>query len=151
MTTLRDIVTAAFRRANVIEAEDEPDAHEAAEGLEHLNEMFFNMEQDGFVFTLPPVAPSTERGEYTHAAWAIEDTFPFEEAYVGGLKYMLAVVISEEHGQPAPPHVATGAANGYGRLLNAFYAPATINAELPLQRVGHSGVGLFSSRFYTGG
>jgi len=141
MATLRDIVATAFRWANIIEAEDEPEAHEAVQGLEILNDMFYEMEVDGYVFTLPIVPPSTERGEYSHAGWKLEDDFPFEEGYVGGIKALLSVQLSELHGQPSPPHVVQKAGAGRARLINNFLPFQAMRSETPLQRVGRSGVG----------
>jgi len=149
MATIRDIVQTAFRWANITEAEDEPEAHEAAEGLDILNGWFSGMELDGFVFTTPIVAPAEERGAYTHSDWTLNDEFPFESGFIEGVKAKLACQLSELHGQPAPPHVEDKASVGYARLLNAFFVNDDMKAELPLQRMSQSGVGQQNSRYFT--
>ena len=132
-----------------MELNDDPSAVEAQELLMVLNGLFHAWELDSLVFTTPIIPPAEERGAYAHSDWVLNDTFPFEEGYVLGLKAILAEAAAEFNKRSLSPKVRQWASDGLSRLIADFYDPGKNQVPLELQRLGQSGVGLYSYRNFT--
>lgn len=115
MTTARDIVNAALRRANVVGTDETPSAAEAAETLERLNDYMASWSKRGWLVTL-----ADEETAYTHTALSLSDDWPLDGAHVFGMKAIIAMMICEDYGSPIPPGLAAQSKTGVQTLQNDF-------------------------------
>lgn len=120
MATALDIITGAMRKLGVIEANAQPSAEEAEQGLSALNDMCNAWNAQG-IFT----------GFSTLATTA--DEFILDERHHGGVKAMLAVYLAPEY-SAAPSPLVMGQAYSAGLLLKADYRPIdTLRVDTALQ------------------
>lgn len=88
MTTVRDIIYRAFRKANITAVGETPTDNEGEEGLSAFNEMV-----SGWAILGVNINTAT-------ADFAINDPFPFADKFREGTIYMLASRISPEYNRP---------------------------------------------------
>jgi len=123
MTTARDIVNAALRRANVVGTDETPSAAEAAETLERLNDYMASWPGRDWVVT------DSAGAAYTHADLTLATTWPLGSEHVFGIKAILAMMHCEEYGTPIPPSLASQASKGVKMLQADFFT--TTAATMP--------------------
>lgn len=106
MTTVRDIVTRAYRKIGVGGHGEDLEAAEMADGVEALNAMIFGWKLAGV---------DTE-----HTAVTPSDTFPLDAEYEEGTVYLLADRLSPDYEMPARFD-----ADAWFRRFQAAYFTAT--------------------------
>lgn len=121
MTTARDIVNAALRRANVVGTGETPSADEAKETLERMNDFMASWSKKGWTPTL-----ADGETEYSHATMTLNTTWTLDEAHVFGMKAILATMMCEEYGSPITPRLAEDARTGMNTLRSDFATRQTL-------------------------
>lgn len=104
--TAIDMITDAFRKANIIDQIQAPSAEQAASGLRMLNQMLANWERDGIRLGW-------------HVVSAQGDTLPLDEADEEGVCYNLAVKLCGDYGIDPSTEVAEGAADMRARFAKS--------------------------------
>lgn len=130
MTTVRAIVTRTMRELNLIGADEDPDAGEAAKVLAQLNMMALGWTADNI-----------------HTGWstvALSDEFPLDAQHEEGVVYLLAKRVAGSRGQPLTLDQREGAERGLNRLMADYKAMETLRVDSGLQ-------GMPSQRTRTGG
>lgn len=103
MSTNLDIITDAYRKANIINDRQVPTATQGAQGLTLLNDMMSDWEEDGI-----------ELGYFPQTLLA--DTIPTETKHDRGIKYNLARGIAGDNGTPVPAETLRIAELTFARL-----------------------------------
>lgn len=119
MTTVQDIVTRAMRGLNLIGADEDPDAGEAAKALGDLNDLALGWSADNI-----------------HTGWSeveLTDDFPLEEKHKEGVIYLLIEKIAGGRGQPLTSEQRKGAEKGLARLMADYKALETLRVDEGLQ------------------
>lgn len=98
MTTIRDVVTRAARKAGM--GADVSGA-EATAGLNDLNDMFAAWKLDGIDIWGDDTANDDFPDVATdHAAYAMDDAFPMPNAFIEGTVYLLASRMAQDYQFP---------------------------------------------------
>lgn len=120
MTTARDIVNAALRRANVVGTDETPSAAEASETLERLNDYMSSWPGRDWTVT------DSAGAAYTHTDLTLSTAWPLAEKHVFGIKAVLAMMLCDEYGSPIPPSLASQAEKGV-RMMQADFIAIGVN------------------------
>lgn len=131
MTTIRDIVTAALRRINVVGVGDTANASEASETLERLNDFLASAPTRDWV--LLDSAGTT----YTHTDLTLSEDWPLDGKFVLGMKAYLAKMMADKYGYPLSPVLMQEAMEGYNAFAHAFQTlpTQTFERSLPGRRI----------------
>lgn len=106
MATNLDVITTAYRLANIINEREVLNATKSATGLELLNDMMSDWEQDGI-----------ELGYFPQTSLA--GTIPIEDDDLRGVKYNLARGVAGFNGVDTPPETMRIAELTMARLEKA--------------------------------
>lgn len=100
-----DVITDAYRLANIIKERSVPTATQAQDGLTLQNDMLSDWEEDGIELGYYPLPLSSD--------------IPVEDKYLRGIKYNLSRSISASKGLDPIPEVARIASLTLDRLTKA--------------------------------
>lgn len=106
MATNLDIITAGFRKANIIDENETPSAEQGMKGLEVLNEMLADWQEDGIRIGW---YPQTD----------LQATAPVRDKDLRAVKANLAVALGAEYGIPVADDVRQIAHDTYARLAKS--------------------------------
>jgi homospermidine synthase len=116
MTTARDIVHAALRKALVIGAGDDAAADDASDALFALNSMMHGWKARSV--------------DVSHTDLALSDAFPLDAQFIEGTVYMLASRLAPDYQVPQP----FDADDWFRTLQAAYHTPLEIAVENALTR-----------------
>jgi hypothetical protein len=106
MATNLDVITDAMRRMNIIHERETPSSTQGQQGLDLLNDMLADWEEDGI-----------ELGYYPQTSTSA--TIPVEDHALRGIKYNLALEFGAEYGLEPAPTLAERARMTKARLTKA--------------------------------
>jgi hypothetical protein len=122
MASMNDIVSGALKRLRVINPRFSPDATAAAEALTALNEMMHSWKTNGI--------------DIGHSTLAATDDFPLGDEYVQGVKALLAIRLSSDHGLEVSQSIVRDAELCWAALQAEFMEAATLSEfDLGLTRM----------------
>lgn len=101
-----DIIKAAYLKANIINDREVPTARQSESGLELLNDMMSDWQEDGI-----------ELGYFPQTL--VDDDFPVEDKFFRGVKYNLALAVAGDNGVVAPEETRRIAGITFDRLAKA--------------------------------
>lgn len=101
--TAIEMITAALRKANVIDQNEVPSAEQGIQGLETLNDLMGQFDRDGIKLGWTTVA-------------ALDDTVPLAPQDHRAVKHNLAVELAGEYGLEVLPRVQSIATETYNAL-----------------------------------
>lgn len=101
-----DIITEAYRKANIINDREVLNSRQSSQGLTLLNDMMSDWQEDGI-----------ELGYFPQTS--INDTFPVEDKHFRGVKYNLALGVAGDNGVVAPEEARRIAGITFDRLAKA--------------------------------
>ena len=113
MTTVRDIIYRAFRKANITAVGETPTDNEGEEGLSAFNEMV-----SGWAILGVNINPAT-------ADFAINDPFPFADKFREGTIYLLASRLAPEWTAP----VSFDADDFFRKIQAAYMAISEVTMD----------------------
>ena len=116
MATTLDIITRALRLVKVVAGDETPEADDASNALNVLNNMMFSWKANGV--------------DTTHTTLALATTFPLNNEYIKPTTYLLADELAGEYGVTPPDQ--SKVRNSWDVLRAAYFtAPtATVDAGL---------------------
>jgi len=123
MPTNLDIITDAYRKANIIKERSVPTATQAQDGLTLLNDMMSDWEEDGIELGYYPVPLASE--------------IPVEEKFLRGIKYNLSRGMSADKGIDPLPEIARIASLTLDRLMKA--TTEVVNTDFSHIPTGNTG------------
>lgn len=106
MATNLDIITEAMRKANILNEKETPSAPQGENGLDLLNDMMSDWEEDGI-----------ELGWYPQTSLA--GTAPVENQHLRGIKYNLARSMAADYGVDLPMETVRVAELTFDRLAKS--------------------------------
>lgn len=106
MATNRDIITAAFRKLNIVDENEQPSAEQGVQALETLNDMMADMAKDGI-----------RLGWYPQAD--LNATAPIAAENLRAIKYCLMVELGGDYDIVVPDYVRETARNTLARLAKS--------------------------------
>ena len=122
MATNLDVITEAFRKSGIINPRETPGASKGADGLELLNDMMSDWEDDGI-----------ELGYYPQTS--LSGTIPIEDKHLRGVKYNLSRAIAADYGVDLPAETVRIAELTLARLEKATTEEfSTDFSHMPLGR-----------------
>lgn len=130
-TTARDIVTAAMRRAQILQKGEDAPAEDAAEALGQLNRMMHGWKAYG--------------ADIEHTDLTLSDDFTLSAEFHEGAEFLLASRIAINNGRPAPTADGFDVDNWWRALQAAYWTKAKLGIDSGLKRMpsqfwGHSRV-----------
>lgn len=124
MATNLDVITEAFRKANITNQRETLSAAQSTAGLELLNDMMSDWEEDGI-----------ELGYFPQTSLA--GIIPVQDKFLRGIKYNLARAVAGDNGADVSAEVGRIASLTLGRLEKATTEEfATDFSHMPTGRNG---------------
>lgn len=117
MTTARDIVSRALRKAKIVGHGENAAAEDASAGLEDLNMMLAAWKLAGV--------------DTSHTTLTLDTTFPLAPEYEEGTVYMLAQRIAEDFAVP----VGFDADDFFRRIQAAYMTINSVSLPAPLRKM----------------
>ena len=105
-TTANDAIKRALRLIRAIDPTEEPEAEDGQTGIEALNQMAHNLEEDGIYLDFEDIQ--------------LTDDLPFPKRTVRSIIYLLAAELAPEYGKELTPEVAVEA-RASKKKLQAWY------------------------------
>jgi hypothetical protein len=135
--TVRDIVTAAYRRLGLVTPGEDLDADRALAGLELFNDLIASLQAEGSTAAAPANLGSDTIAEAGVAQdltppYALNDAFPMDASLARGIKALLATAIAPEAGMEAPATVQREAERGRKAILAAYIAAPAAQQDAAL-------------------
>lgn len=128
MATVRDIITRALARANLIPRGEAAPAEDAAEALRAYNDFMWGLNARGV--------------DFSHTEQDLNGTFPLADKHREGVVFMLAERLADETGLPLRPSLDP---DDWLRTLQADYRTKTkLSIDAGLQRMPSQYLGSYT-------
>jgi len=118
MATARDVITRSLRKLKILASGETPEAQEADDCLEALNQMLAEWEIDGV--------------DLAHIGLALDDTLDVPDSHLNGIALNLAMRIADDFGATITPSIAQEALNGKNAIVAYHWSMADLTDENPL-------------------
>lgn len=126
MTTMNDMCKRALRRINIVSAEEDLDAYQAADVLASLNAMMHGWKAEG--------------ADIIHTTLTGTDDFPLDVSFEDGVVAQLTVRVAPDYGMTPSPFVIAQAASGWDQIAANYSKPNRITMDSGLTRMPSQGM-----------